>query len=294
MEFLQFILHILTKQFNLSEDEVKTLILDGDKLKADAADLILVKAAEKVTKLKGEATEQFNKGHQKATQELMPKVEKTFRDLTGFTLEATDFEDLVKKYKEEVTKKKPTSLSEDDVKKHPLYIALETERVPKTEYDKLKGEFDGFKNNVTRETILGKVREKAWALVAPKVIESTNPAVANTRRQDFLSKFASYDFDEQDGKVIVTKDGKRLEDAHGNVKPFETFVTEVAQLNYEFKAQDDKGQTGNDDHPTVVVTETPKTEKELNAVYNKYSGNSEADMKARIAALDFYEKNRVD
>jgi hypothetical protein len=294
MDLLQLILHIITKQFNLTEDEAKGLIYDGDKIKADAADTILNKAAEKVTKLKQDATDNFNKGHQKATQELMPKVEKTFKDITGFTTEATDFEDLIKKYKEEVTKKKATDLKDDDVKRHPLYIALETERVPKTEFETLKGEYEGYKKNVVREQVLGKVREKAWAIVAPKVIESANKAVADTRRQDFLSKFGQFDFDEQEGKVIVLKEGKRLEDAHGNVKPFETFVTEVAQLNYEFKGQSDKGQTGNEGDETVVITETPKTEKELNAVYNKYASNSETDIKTRIAALDYYEKNRAD
>lgn len=293
----KLLLYITTKQFNLTEDEATALLFDGDKLKDDAGDAILSKAADTVARLKKERDDYFNRGHQKATKEIMPAVESKFRELTEFTEEAADFEDLVKKYREHAAKgSKGSKLTDDDVKKHPLYLQLESSRVPKDEYDKLRTEYEGFKKNTQRESILSRIRDKAWEIVAAKnPIMSENQAVATNRKNDFLQKFNAFDFEEQDGQILVLQEGKRLEDAHGNPRQFSSFVLDMASLNFDFRAQEDKGNGGNKGGGgPAIITETPRTKAELNAVLDKYDAPGEDNVKKKLAAVDFYEKNKTD
>jgi len=51
---LSTLLYLTTKQFNLSEDEAKELLLVEDKLREDAADVILDRDKQRIAKLKAE------------------------------------------------------------------------------------------------------------------------------------------------------------------------------------------------------------------------------------------------
>ena len=292
MDEKQLLTYLLTKQFNLSDEEVTGLLYDEDKLKEDAGDVILAKNAEKIATLQRRGDENFDKGHKKATKEVMKTVEGRFRELTGFEEEAADFDDLVTKFKD---KKGKVQVSDDDVKKHPLFVQLEQGSIPKAKLDEIKEEYDSFKKQTTRGQILSQVKGKAWDLVATKrPIMSDNPVVAENRRQDFLSKLDGFDYEEQNGTWIVVKDGKRMEDQHGNLMPFDTFVTGLAQMNFDFKAQDDRGNAGNEQKETMAITDRPKTKQEYIKAMDKYNGNTQEDAKARIAVTKYYEDNKTD
>ena len=138
------------------------------------------------------------------------------------------------------------------------------------------------------------VTARAWDVVAARnPILSENATVAENRKRDFLAKFSQYDYELQDGRIIALKDGKRIEDAHGNLKTFEAFTVELAEQNFDFKAQDYKENGGNrNSSNVVVVTEKPTTEAEYAAALDKYNSNSEEDMKKRIAIRKYFEEHR--
>lgn len=290
-----------TKLFNLNEDEFKKIILDDDgNIRNNAGDLILDKDKARVDKWKSDRDDAYNKGHQKATKEALTSAETKFKEITGWEGNGEEgFDDMVKAFLEDQAKKskKPT-LSDDDVKKHPLYLELEKSRIPKEEYEKIKGEYEDFKKNTSRNQILQGIKSKAWGIVSQKnPILSENQAVAENRRNDFLAKFGGYDYQEQDdGTIIVLKEGKRLEDDHGNPQQFENFVMGLASLNFDFKKQSDKGGAGGDDDDDTgtSVTEKPTTQDQLNAVLEKYNDNTDEHRKIRVSALAYYEKNKTD
>ena len=287
--------YIVTKQFNKTEEEIDQLLYENDTLKPDAGDLILAWNEEKIKKLKADRDENFNKGFQKAEKEVKTKVEKTFKELTGFTADAEDFETLVKSYVEEsATKTKTKPLTEDEIKKHPLFVQLEQSRVPKEDYEKVMREFDEYKNNVARNQVIETVKGKAWEIVSAKnPILPASPQIANTLRSKFLEEFSQFDFEQQNGSFIVSKQGKRIEDQHGNLRAFESLVTELAGNFFEFQAQSDKGNAGNG-AGTTVVTAMPKTAAELNKLFAVHNSNSKEDKEARIAATKYYQANKAD
>jgi len=300
MDQKESLLYLATKQFNLTEDEAKALLFDGDELKDNASDLLLDKDKERIQKLKDDRTTRYNEGFQTAEKKFKTLAEAEFKELTGYKGTEGNFKDMFQLWYADEKKKLATKkeVTEDDVKKTQWYIDLETKTIPKDQYDELQKSFDEFKTSQQRGQVMGVVTERAWSVVAAKnPILSENQTVAENRKRDFLAKFSGYDYDLQDGKIIVLKEGKRLEDEHGNLKPFESVVLELAALNFDFRAQSDKGNAGNDNKGqtgTVVISEKPTTKEEYALSLDKWNGASEEHAKMRIALKAFYHANKKD
>lgn len=292
----EIIKYVVSKQFNKTDEEIAEMLFDGEALKDDAGDVILALNEEKVKKLKADRDDNFNKGFQKAEKQFKTFAETKFKEITGFDKEAEDYESLVKSYVEESQKKtKKTDLTDDDIKKHPLFIQLEQSRVPKEELEKVNDEFSNFKKNVERNMVLNTIRGKAWDIVAAKnPILPQSQQIATTLRNKFLEEFSQFDYEQQDGKFIVLKDGKRVEDQHGNLKPFDSMVLDVAGNFFEFQAQTDKGNAGNSGGGQVNVNLMPKTQAELGKVFAEYSKETDEHRKIRVAAMKYYEANKAD
>lgn len=292
---LDTLLYLTTKQFNLSEDEAKTLLIVEDKLRDDAADVILEKDKQRIAKLKAERETKYNEGYQTAEKKFKTHAEELFKKKTGYNGTEDNFEAMFDNWfaQQKETLKQKKEVTDDDIKKHPLFIDLETKSIPKEKYDELQKSFDQFKTESQRKAVMDTVTSRAWDVVAARnPILSENQTVAENRKRDFLAKFSTFDYELQDGRIIVLKDGKRIEDAHGNLKTFEAFTVELAEQNFDFRAQEYRENGGNrNQSSTIVVTENPKTEAEYNAALDKYNSNSEEDAKKRIAIRKRYLEN---
>ena len=81
-------LGVLTKMFNKTEDELGELIFDGEEIKEGALDALLGLDAERISRIKkeasGDSTKKFDDGYKKATKEVMGKFEADFKEKTGF------------------------------------------------------------------------------------------------------------------------------------------------------------------------------------------------------------------
>lgn len=293
---LETLLYLGTKQFNMTEEELKPLITDAEgNLLDNAADILLEKDKARVQKFKDERTKYHDDGFKKAEKQYKTHAEEVFKKKTGYDGSEDNFEAMFDAWYEKLKtdNKGKKEVTEDDIKKHPLYIDLETKSIPKAKYDELQQAFDQFKTQSQRQAVMDTVTSRAWDVVAARnPILSENQTVAETRKRDFLSKFGAFDYELQDGRIIVVKDGKRLEDAHGNLKTFEAFTNEMAEMNFDFRAQEDKGNAGNRNQSgATVITENPKTEAEYLAALDKYNSNSPEDMAKRIAIRKKYLEN---
>jgi hypothetical protein len=284
----------------MTEEEVKEIILDGEALRADAADLLLERDKQRIAKLKTERESRYSEGYQAAEKKFKSHAEEVFKKKTGYNGTEDNFETMFdawfEKTKSELGKKK--EVTEDDIKRHPLFIDLESKTIAKERYENLEREFDQFKKDQTRQATVSQVTDKAWGIVAAKnPILSENPLVAENRKRDFLSKFCTYDYEFQDSKVVVLKDGKRLEDAHGNLKQFDAFVMELAEMNFDFRKQEDVGNAGNKNKPNgssvISVNMNPKTDQEYNEAMDKVTGYTPEAVAARKQIHENFLKNTV-
>jgi hypothetical protein len=300
MEQKEAVLYQATKMFNWTETEAKERLFDGEELKEDYTELLLEADKARIQKLKDERTTYHDNGYKEAEKKFKSHAEETFKKLTGYTGAEDNFEAMFQAWHKEETKRlaQKKEVTEDDIKRHPLYVKLESETILKAEYDKLQKSFDEFKTEKQRSEVMGVVTGRAWDVVAQKnPILSENQTVAENRKRDFLAKFSGYDYDLQEGKIIVLKDEKRLEDEHGNLLPFESFVMDLANLNFDFRAQDDKGNAGNrkpGGNNVIAVSEKPTTKDEYNAAMAKHQGAGDEEARARIAIKKYYDANKKD
>ena len=301
----EFVQQITKALFNKTDEETAALLFDkaddSDELvlKSDAAKIILDLDKDRVKDFKTKQTENFDKGYQKAEKKFKTAAEDIFIKTTGYKPDEDGeaLEVMITNHVAKVAKVKKPEITDDDIKKHPVFLALESNTISKEDHETLQADFNNFKLNQETQLVLGKVKEKAWGVVsALKPIMSENQTVAATRQGDFLSKFNNFNYQVDNGKILILdKDNKRVEDEHGNHIPFDTFVSNLAKQNFDFKKQDKKGNAGNTDTgDVVVVDDKPVTKHELNKALDKYEGPGEENAKKRIAVVKYYSENKED
>lgn len=291
MDEKTILIGVLTKTLNRSEQEVTELLYQEEggelTLKEGAMDEILSLDSVRVENIKKNAPidpERLKNEYGRGKKEALDGFEKALKEKYSIDVDKQGVE-LVDSIL--AAKSKPTKMTDDEVKKHPLYVALEKERVPKEEYDNKVKELEDFKNNIEIEKQYSILKEEARTLLHEmNPIISENSLVAKTREDDFLKKFEKY---RREGDIILDENGARLEDGHGNPLPFKELVKNVAQANYDFPMQGDKGNTGNNEpgiKKPVHIT-VPKTEEEYVKMMNQ-----EPDLQKRIAIKEAYHANK--
>lgn len=245
MEANEVLNYFLTKAFNKTEDEVKALLFDGDKLKDGAGDELIKLDQARVAKIK-EASKvdgqtYFDNGFKKAQKETLTAFEKQFKEKTGYDSDLQGL-DLIMEWGE-----KQKKIKVEDVKLHPDYLKLEkTIKDKETDY---MSQLENLKKGFDKEKQLTLIKDHAKKVLnsgAQTPVIPSSPVVAQNIENVFLSQLGNYDYQlQEDGNHIVIKDGKRVEDAHGNPITFETHVRNHAAAFYEFKKQEDKGNAGN-------------------------------------------------
>lgn len=258
----EFVTGLLTKFFNKSDEEVAELFFtksdedDELKLKEDALDLAYNMDAERVKNIKASSKEDtqkyFDNGYSKGKKETFEDVEKQFSEITGFSSEKEKFEEKLTDFMESISKKEPKSkLTDDDVKKHPLYRELESsiknKYILREDHEKIAFEYEDFKKNVEKNMAFDAVKRDIQKIFKGLgAIEPEDANVATNRYNDFVEKFKNYEYEvAADGNHFILKDGKRLEDEHNHPVTFQSFVESNAKQYYEIKKQDSKGTAGN-------------------------------------------------
>lgn len=282
----------LSKTLNLDESGVASLYNeDGTELKSGALETLLKHDVERVGKLKPDTKKIFDDGYKKAQSEALTKIEKDFQDKTGFKSDKKGVE-LFIEYSAQ--KHEGGEITEDAIKKHPLYIntveKLSSEK--EAAVQSVQGEFDKFKSELKNKETFSSVASKAMDLFnGLKPILSSDAAKAKHQMEDFVSKLKGYEYEIQGDKVIVLKDGKVLEDDHGNRIPFDKIVKETANKYYDFHVTDPKSSPGNGKAGSEGATPkleivVPKTEQEYAAAI----ADTTKTLEERGAIKEAYQK----
>lgn len=277
MDFIKIIIGFLSKTLNMTTEEVSDLLYkktdnpDEKVFKEDLADILLNADAERVKAIKknssiDEDTEKKlrDEGYKRAEKEVLTKFEENLRKEYGSSSKKQGL-DLVKDVITAASK--VDDLTDEKVKKHPLYVNLET--TSQKAIDELKTEhttaLENLKLEQKRESVLSSVRGKAKdLLLSLNPVLSENAIIAANREKDFLSKFDGYDYEEAgDDFILVDRStGKRLENKQGHAVKLSDHAKDQASLYYEFKKQNPKGSPGGGeggDPPSFAI---PKTRDE--------------------------------
>lgn len=285
------------KALNITDEQFAEIVYSDDKgtMKENAIDELLRLDAERVAKLKSsnkeELTKMHDKGHQKGLAEGLSKFEGSLKEQFGVETNLQGV-DLVKEIIAKIGK--DTNLDDEKVKLHPLYLALErkvgTDYIERAEYEKVKGEFDGYKSNIEKEKITGVVSVDAIKFFRSlNPVLSKNQTIAFNQEADFVAKLKAFEYEVQpDGNHVVKIDGKRLENAQGHPVLFNDFVKQQAEKYFDFEVQGQKGSAGNNNNGGSGGASKSfafKTKEE----YIKAQA-SESDPQVKIAMMHFWNE----
>ena len=278
---------LLSKAYNFDNGKIAELFKDGEtELSEDQQKEILQKLldedAKRVEAIKKSVDTKpaFQDGFKKAQGEILTKFEKDLKEKFGLESDKMGLE-LV----EELVSKKSEGgqggdLTEDAIKRSKVFQDMESNlkkqiTTVKTEYETKINEIqDGYK----AEKTFSNVSQKALQIFnGLNPILPQNKTVADNQVKFFVNTLKDFKFDVQDERIVVMdKDGKVLEDGHGNSRSFEDIVKETASGLFEFKANNGGSGSGNGGQGqggsgSSYAGNVPKTFEELEKVMSDTS-----------------------
>jgi len=275
---MEQILKIISEFTGSKFDEFKKKVLNDDGTPTEVADSYIKDLlSEKIKKVaftddkQKEIAENFEKKGRKETfttvltnlAELFPKSEITAED---------KWEDAVKKVKGQNIE----ALPEDKIKLSEVYRNLEKNSIAKVEYEKLQGEFDGYKKSVKKGQFLNNMKTIVESKLADYRLPEDPKLKAKKIELMLNNTFADIDDFQPDGDdFLLLKDGKRLDDP-ANLNPITATrrITENIDLFFDRK---EKGKPAGEPPAGTPPTPADKTAmptsvEEFNKVRASLSG----------------------
>ena len=293
---------LLSKAYNFDNGKIAELFKDGEtelseQQQTEILNKILEIDAQRVENIKKSVDKKdaFQDGFKKAKSEVLTDFEKGLKEKFGIESDKTGLE-LV----EEVVSKKSeggqgSDVTEDAIKRSKVFQDMESNlkkqiTTVKTEYETKINEIqDGYK----AEQTFSNVSQKALQIFnGLNPILPQNKTVADNQVKFFVNSLKDFKFDVQDERIVVMdKDGKVLEDGHGNSRSFEDIVKETASGLFEFKANNGGSGSGNGGQGqggsgSSYAGNVPKTFEEL----EKVMGDNSISIEDRSNIMAEYEK----
>ena len=278
---------LLSKAYNFDNGKIAELFKDGEtelseQQQTEILNKILEIDAQRVENIKKSVDKKdaFQDGFKKAKSEVLTDFEKGLKEKFGIESDKTGLE-LV----EEVVSKKSEGsqggdITEDAIKRSKVFQDMESNlkkqiTTVKTEYETKINEIqDGYK----AEQTFSNVSQKALQIFnGLNPILPQNKTVADNQVKFFVNTLKDFKFDVQDERIVVMdKDGKVIEDGHGNSRSFEDIVKETASGLFEFKANNGGSGSGNGGQGqggsgSSYAGNVPKTFEELEKVMSDAS-----------------------
>ena len=278
---------LLSKAYNFDNGKIAELFKDGEtelseEKQTEILNKILEIDAQRVENIKKSVDKKdaFQDGFKKAKSEVLTDFEKGLKEKFGIESDKTGLELI-----EEVVSKKSEGgqggdVTEDAIKRSKVFQDMESNlkkqvTTVKTEYETKINEIqDGYK----AEKTFSNVSQKALQIFnGLNPILPQNKTVADNQVKFFVNTLKDFKFDVQDERIVVMdKDGKVLEDGHGNSRSFEDIVKETASGLFEFKANNGGSGSGNGGQGqggsgSSYAGNVPKTFEELEKVMSDTS-----------------------
>lgn len=230
--------------------------------------------------------EREDRGYQRAQKTVLQNLEKDLRKTYGVEdadLQGTELvEHIVNAVKEDAAAKGGKSkLTDDDIKKHPLYLELEKTKKKETEtlkaeYEtKIKAEADAREYDRLLSSVDSEA-EKIFTSIGDAILPEDASIAAKHKKRLLLDELKAFKFQKNGDEILVLKeDGTRYEDKAGNPVSFKDLVTTTAKQNFQFKAAQDRKSPGGDNNPP----------KDFDKGAKKYTGAAPKDANDYVKLL---------
>lgn len=253
MDYKEILRGVLANAYKMADGEVSELLEKTDV--AEITNTILEKDKSRISDL---GKTKFQDGYKKAKGEALTDFEKSLREkykvsdetLQGESLIETILADHVTEATKGIEGKKG-AITDDEIKKHPLYLKLESDKSKaiadntKEWEDKLKEAQKGFE----KANIFSTVKDKALSMLSgDNYVFPDDAEIATNQKQWFLNDLKGFDFETADGVTYPIKDGKRIEDAHGHAVTLDEFLKGKLAKSFPIKINNGGANAGNNNN----------------------------------------------
>jgi len=286
------------KKMGMVDEQVASLFNeDGTELSETAPDLLLKHDATRVQKMKEDGTKLFNDGHKKGLSEGASKIEKEIAEKYGVKSDKLGIELI-----DEVIASKSTSgteIDEEKIKLHPAFVKV-VDDLNKQLKNKDKEWDEKFKQRdlaLAKENLFKEVVSKAKSTVLGlKPILPKDAAKAEKQMELLVAELSKLGFNKtEDGKdFILEKEGKPVEDAHGNRINFESYVKSTAETIWDFEQGQQRSSAGNNNDGNGTQDGATKWAGKVPANQEEYIAavTSAKNAEERLAIADAFEASK--
>lgn len=286
----------LTKTLNLSAEQLAELLYkksDDGTLTEETSDNALQSITDAMSKhiagLKGGAgsgKENFDNGYKKGVKEAKENFERSIKSEFGIDGDLQDMA-LIREVAAKVSK---STLDDDAVKRHPLYIKKENEVQEKTAA--IEADFTEKIKKIEAETgrkeRFGGAQSIAFEVFdGLRPVVSSDPVKAARVRKEFVEKYGQYDFDfaaNAKDPILIGPDNKRVEDEFGHPMTLSKMVKRDVSDRFDLQVQDAKGASGNDNAGGKPASSaaSPQNFKDLADFTEKYNAEPDPAKRAEL------------
>lgn len=240
----------LTKVFKMSTGDIDSILSESTKDEDAINDLSEADKARVVTLSTPPKGQTFQDGYKKGKKESREELEASIKDEYDLETEAQGIDLIKEVVSTKGTKQGPGELTEEAIRKHPVYLAQEkANKKALTEANaaweaKLNAKEGEIKKGQTMNTVFKRAIEARNAL---NPVIPTNGKIASNLEKSFLSSIENgieYTVNE-DGTIVMSRDGKVMTDDHGNTLDFDTYIKGQSAEYYEFRVNNGGGNAGN-------------------------------------------------
>lgn len=280
MDLKNILLGLVSKTVKIDNGKLDELLSSDGATEESVINSLLELDVNRVAEIKKSVDlDKFKEGYAKAKKEERSAFEKEVKDKFNFSGDATG----VSLIESIIAANKPAGsgskeITEDDVKKHKSYQDLLDSMNQKvnTITTEWETKYNDLQKQHAKTGIVSSVKTKALGILdSMKPVLPKNAAAATNLKNIFSGVFDSFDYEEQDGRTLIMKDGKLLEDAHGNRVELEDLIKSTAQSYFDFQENNGgsnganggnggNGAAGGAGGSSSIAT--PKTLAELTAI----------------------------
>lgn len=280
MDLKNILLGLVSKTVKIDNGKLDELLSSDGATEESVINSLLELDVNRVAEIKKSVDlDKFKEGYAKAKKEERSAFEKEVKEKFNFSGDATG----VSLIESIIAANKPAGsgskeITEDDVKKHKSYQDLLDSMNQKvnTITTEWETKYNDLQKQHAKTGIVSSVKTKALGILdSMKPVLPKNAAAATNLKNIFSGVFDSFDYEEQNGRTLIMKDGKLLEDAHGNRIELEDLIKSTAQSYFDFQENNGgsnganggnggNGAAGGAGGSSSIAT--PKTLAELTAI----------------------------
>lgn len=242
---------LLSTAYQMDETGVASLYNEDGSLKDDALQTILSKDSERVTALKGDSKKIAEDQYSRGKREQATALENDLKSVFGIKDSDKKGKELIEAARDLIIANSG-KVSDELVKKHPLFLSLE-QRVT-ADVEKVKSEYEGkltsIKSEYERERTLSEIVDAANVIRENlKPVLPTDAAKSKKQIGFFEAEVKALNYEIQNVNgikryLLLDKENKRIEDSHGNPVLFDAKIKEIAESIWDLQAAEKRNGAG--------------------------------------------------